>query len=111
MMTSYTQNTSASLVCTKLFTSSGHHYCNTVRMWVMVFFTSLFLWDSAQDFPIRGLVVKSANQMLSRIRAIVVNGQTSDVKFGDMCKWSLIKIVFYNDCKMLARSLANFYCQ
>ena len=47
---------------------------NTVRTWV--FFTSLFLWDSAHakickfDFRIRGLVVKSARQTSSRIGAI-----------------------------------------
>ena len=47
---------------------------NTVCMWV--FFTSLFLWDSAHakickfDFRIRGLVVKSASQTSSHIGAI-----------------------------------------
>ena len=55
---------------------------------------------------------------------IVVNeGETDHVKFSGLLLWGSVslgvvmeihpmnKCHFYNNCKILARSLANFYCQ
>ena len=61
MITKYAQNSPPSLVCTKLFSLSGHEilYAGEFSLQVCSFGTS------------RGLVVKLGSQTLSRIRAVV----------------------------------------
>ena len=76
--------------------------CNTIGTWV--FFTSLFLWDGAQakiyefDFGIEGLVVKSASQTSSHVRA---------VKY---CNWLLTSITLFNFSSFTAYIVSPHFC-